>query len=113
LSPYKMQISLCKSGERALEAVKSNRYDLVFMDHMMPGMDGVESTLHIRKLGATDSYFSELPIVALTANAVTGMREFFLNNNFSDFMSKPVNMIKLNAVLEKWIPKEKQLKMTS
>jgi len=113
LSPYKMQISLCKSGERALEVVKSNRYDLVFMDHMMPGMDGVETTLHIRKLGATDSYFSELPIVALTANAVTGMREFFLNNNFSDFMSKPVDMIKLNAILEKWIPKEKRLKMSS
>jgi len=112
LSPYKTQVSLCKSGEMALEAVKSKRYDLVFMDHMMPGMDGVETTLHIRKLGASDSYFSELPIVAFTANAVVRMREFFLDNNFSDFMSKPVDMIKLNAILEKWIPEEKRLKMT-
>jgi len=113
LLPYQIQVSLCKSGEMALEAIKASRYDIVFMDHMMPGMDGVETTLHARKLGATDSYFSELPIVALTANAVTGMREFFLDNGFTDFMSKPVDVIKLNTVLEKWIPKEKQLKLTA
>ena len=113
LSPYKMNVSLCKSGEMALDAVRSDKYDMVFMDHMMPGMDGVETTMHIRKLGAADSYFSALPIVALTANAVTGMREFFLDNDFSDFMSKPVNVIKLNTVLEKWIPKEKQLKLAA
>jgi len=86
---------------------------MVFMDHMMPGMDGVETTMHVRKLGATDDYFTNLPIVALTANAVTGIREFFLDNKFSDFMSKPVDVIKLNGVLEKWIPKEKQLKSTA
>ena len=109
LSPYGVQVSMCKNGEMALEAVKANRYDMIFMDHLMPGMDGVETTERIRAFDAEDGYFAEIPIVALTANAVIGMREFFLANGFSDFMSKPVDVVKLNSVLEKWIPKEKQL----
>jgi len=109
LLPYGMQVSLCKSGEMALGAIKADRYDMVFMDHLMPEIDGVETTRRIRGLGADDGYFSEVPIVALTANAVSGMREFFLENGFNDFMSKPVDVVKLNAVLEQWIPKEKQL----
>ena len=113
LSPYGMQVSMCKSGEMALDAVKANRYDVIFMDHLMPGMDGVETTERIRELGAEDGYFSKVPIVALTANAVTGMREFFLGNGFSDFMSKPVDVVKLNSVLERWIPKEKQQKLAA
>ena len=111
LSPYGMQVSLCKSGSMAIEAIKSNRYDMVFMDHLMPGMDGVETTEQIRRFGVEDEYFAQVPIVALTANAVTGMRDFFLENGFTDFMSKPVDTIRLNSVLEKWIPKEKQLKL--
>ncbi|MCL2193728.1 MAG: ATP-binding protein [Treponema sp.] len=113
LSPYGMQISLCKSGEMALDAIKAARYDIVFMDHLMPNMDGVEATARIRGLSAEDSYFAKLPIVALTANVIAGMREFFLENGFSDFMSKPVDVVRLNAVLEKWIPEEKQLKLTA
>jgi len=113
LSPYGMQITLCKNGPMALDAIKSNHYDMVFMDHRMPGMDGVEVTERIRQLGAEDSYFAKLPVVALTANAVSGMRDFFLKNGFDDFMSKPVDTIKLNSVLEKWIPKEKQLKLAA
>jgi len=113
LAPYGMQISLCKNGEMALDAIKSSRYDLVFMDHLMPGMDGVETTRRIRELGERDGFYARIPIVALTANAVSGMREFFMENGFSDFMSKPVDVVKLNSVLEKWIPGEKQLRMTT
>jgi len=113
LAPYGMQISLCKSGPMAIEAIKTNRYDMVFMDHLMPGMDGVETTEQIRRFGVEDEYFAQVPIVVLTANAVTGMRDFFLENGFTDFMSKPVDTIRLNSVLEKWIPKEKQLKLTT
>jgi len=113
LSPYEMQVSLCKDGKTAIEAIKTNRYDLIFMDHLMPGMDGVEATGIIRRLGANDRYFAEIPIVALTANAVSGMREFFLGNGFSDFMSKPVDVVKMNTILEKWVPKEKQLKLAN
>ncbi|MDR2577323.1 MAG: response regulator [Chitinispirillales bacterium] len=105
LSPYKMQVTLCRSGFQAIEAVKSERFDLVFMDHMMPGMDGIEATQRIRSLG--DEY-RKLPIIALTANAVTGAREMFLNEGCSDFVSKPIEVAKLNAVLDKWLPQDKR-----
>jgi len=111
LSPYGMQVSLCKSGEMAIGAVKANRYDMIFMDHLMPEMDGVEATDRIRMLGVGDRYFAEVPIVALTANAVSGMREFFLKNGFNDFTPKPVEMVRLNGILERWIPKEKRFEI--
>jgi HPt (histidine-containing phosphotransfer) domain-containing protein len=72
------------------------------MDHMMPYMNGVETTEKIRQAGYT------LPVIALTANAVTGTREMFLENGFDDFLSKPVDMTELNNILEKWISAEKQ-----
>jgi CheY-like chemotaxis protein len=102
--PYKMQIDLCTNGADAIEAVKNKYYDLVFMDHMMPDMDGVEATKIIRELGY------DLPIIALTANAVSGTKEMFLKNGFNDFLSKPIDTIKLNVILEKWLLKKKQEK---
>ncbi|MDR1830669.1 MAG: response regulator [Candidatus Fibromonas sp.] len=105
LQPYKMQIDLRFSGAEAIQAVKANHYDLVFMDHMMPEMNGVEATKHIRELG--DEYLN-LPIIALTANALSGTKEMFLANGFNDFLSKPIDTVKLNAILGKWLPKEKQ-----
>jgi len=105
--PYKMQVDLRLSGAEAIDAVAKNSYDLVFMDHMMPEMDGIEATRRIREIGKT-----ELPIIALTANAVSGTKEMFLANGFNDFLSKPIDIIKMNAILEKWIPKEKQEKTT-
>ena len=107
--PYGMQVDLSSSGSRAIEMVKTNRYDLVFMDHMMPEMDGIETTAYIRELGEKDPYYSKLPIIALTANAVSGIREMFLENKLDDFLPKPIDMIRLNAILEKWIPREKQI----
>ena len=105
LAPYKMRVSLCKSGPEAIEAVQAKRYDLVFMDHMMPGMDGIEATQRIRDLSKE---FRTLPIVALTANAVAGAKEMFLSEGFNDFLSKPIDVGKLNAVLDKWIAPEKR-----
>jgi CheY-like chemotaxis protein len=104
--PYKARVDLALSGAEAIQAVKANNYDLVFMDHMMPEMDGVEATKCIRE-------FSDVPIIALTANAVSGTKEMFLSNGFNDFLSKPINVAKLNAILEKWIPKEKHVEATS
>ena len=101
LLPYQMDVDLCKSGFEAIEAVKSKEYDLIFMDHRMPEMDGVEATQLIREM-------SDVPIIALTANAVLGMRDMFLANGFNDYLTKPIDTIKLNAALEKWIPKAKQ-----
>ena len=108
LLPYQMDIALCHSGAEAIQAVQSQDYDIVFMDHRMPEMDGVETTQHIRAMGKEESSYKNLPIVALTANAISGMHEMFLQNGFDDFLSKPIDIVKLNAILEKWIPKEKQ-----
>jgi CheY-like chemotaxis protein len=77
------------------------------MDHMMPDMDGVETTAAIRALGG--EYFKRVPIIALTANAVSGMKEMFLANSFDDFISKPVEISKLNGIMEKWVPNEKRV----
>ena len=106
--PYKMQVDLCKSGREAIEHVKATRYDMVLMDHKMPVMDGVEATMHIRAMGDSDPYYSKLPIIALTANAVAGTKEMFLNNGFNDFLSKPIDTVLMNSIFEKWIPRDKQ-----
>jgi signal transduction histidine kinase/CheY-like chemotaxis protein len=95
------------SGYEAIDLVKKNVYDIVFMDHMMPGLDGVETTTIIRKLGGP---YSDLPIIALTANAISGAREMFLENGFSDFISKPINTQELTARLRDWLPAEKKEK---
>jgi len=80
------------------------------MDHMMPDMDGIEAAERIRALGEEDPFYKTLPIIALTANAVVGAREMFLEHGFNDFLSKPIDTLKLNALLGKWIPKKKQTK---
>ena len=109
LLPYQMRVDLCTSGKSAIEAVQANSYDLVLMDHMMPEMDGIEATLRIRALGGE---YVSLPVVALTANAISSMKEMFLQNGFNDFLAKPIDTVKLNAVLEKWIAREKQERPT-
>ena len=108
LKPYRMQIDVCKSGTEAINAVKSERYDLVFMDHMMPEMDGIEATARIRALSNTDLHYKHLPIIALTANAIAGAKEMFLNTGFNDFLSKPIDLFTLDSILTRWIPDEKQ-----
>jgi CheY-like chemotaxis protein len=75
------------------------------MDHMMPEMDGIEATAAIRRLGDD---FRTLPIIALTANAVTGMKEMFLAKGFNDYLSKPIGIAKLDAMIARWIPPEKK-----
>jgi CheY-like chemotaxis protein len=110
LSPYKMRVDLCASGLEAIEKVKLENYDLIFMDHMMPEMDGIEATERIRAWEAErqGSAPFEVPIVALTANAVVGMREMFIEKGFNDFLAKPIEILKLDEVLNRWIPKEKR-----
>ena len=108
LSPYQMQVDLCRGGREAVETVIFKKYDLIFMDHRMPDMDGVEATANIRSFGEKDPYYAQVPIIALTANAVTGTKEMFLSHGFNDFLSKPIDTVRLNAILEHWIPKEKR-----
>ena len=107
---FGMNIDLCESGVEALEAVKSCEYDLIFMDHLMPVMDGVATTQCIRNMeehAMTDC--KNVPIVALTANAAFTSRDMFNRSGFDDLLLKPIEIPLLTAILEKWIPKEKQV----
>jgi signal transduction histidine kinase/DNA-binding response OmpR family regulator/HPt (histidine-containing phosphotransfer) domain-containing protein len=119
LIPYAFQVDFCLTGKEAVDLVQQNNYDLVLMDHMMPGMDGIETTARIREWEEAErknnrpGAVREIPIVALTANAVAGMKELFLQNGFNDYLSKPIDIIKLNEIVEKWIPAEKRIKNTA
>jgi signal transduction histidine kinase/DNA-binding response OmpR family regulator len=98
LSPYGLTIDTAESGFEAIEKIKAGRlYDVVFMDHMMPKMDGIETTKNIREMGYAR------PVIALTANAVAGQAEIFLSKGFNDFISKPIDIRQLNALLNKLI----------
>jgi signal transduction histidine kinase/CheY-like chemotaxis protein len=110
LSPYEAQVTLCTGGKETLELMSRDRYDLVFMDHIMPEMDGVETAAKIRELEAARGEASPVPIVILTANAISGMEEFFLKRGFNDFLSKPIEMPELERVMSHWIPAGKQKK---
>ena len=105
LRKYRIKIVAASSGEEALDMINSKDFDFVFMDHMMPGMDGVECFHHIRE--KEGPYFSSVPIIALTANAIAGSREMFLSEGFNDFIAKPVDSALMNEMLQKYIPAEK------
>ena len=95
---YNLHIDTAVSGYEAIEKIRRGKeYDVVFMDHMMPEMDGIEATKHLRASGYT------APIVALTANAVSGQADMFINNGFDDFISKPIDIRQLNSVLNRLI----------
>ena len=104
LAPYEMEVDTCDSGEEAVALLREKDYDLVLMDHMMPGLDGIETTTLIRKQEKGNA----VPIVALTANVVAGMRELFLQNGMDDFLAKPIDVSKLHDILLRWIPEKKQ-----
>lgn len=106
LAPYEIQVDLCESGEEAVKMVSKNCYDIIFMDQMMDGMDGLEATAQIRK--NEGEYFKNVPIIALSANAVIGVREMFINAGMNDFIAKPIEIAKLDVMLKKWIPKDKR-----
>jgi signal transduction histidine kinase/CheY-like chemotaxis protein len=110
LAPYKMRIDCCTSGDEAISLMEKNHYDLILMDHLMPGMNGVETTAKIRAMEsrAAEGSFSRIPIVALTADAIIGMKEMFLENGFDDYLSKPIELAAMHTIIKKWIPKEKQ-----
>jgi len=105
LKLYKIQADIASGGMRAVEMVREERYDLIFMDHMMPDMDGIDTTIAIRNLGKK---YTRIPIVALTANAVGGMKEMFKAEGLNDFLPKPIEMSKLDAILKRWLPKSTQ-----
>lgn len=99
---YGFQISQAGGGQEAIDMVKSQRYDMILMDHMMPEMDGMEATKIIRK--ECKETAEGTIIVALTANAIQGAKEMYLENGFDDFLSKPFDRAQMNDMLKRWIP---------
>jgi len=103
LRKYKMQVDCVTSGQKAIDLIKKGKpvYNAVFMDHMMPEMDGIEATQIIRSLDS--EYARNIPIISLTANALVGNEKMFLEKGFSAFLSKPINMLKLDGIVKKWV----------
>lgn len=96
---------LVDNGQDSVDIIRGQTYyDLVFMDHMMPGMDGIEATGLIRAIGTP--YTDSLPVIALSANAVKGMEEEFLEGGMDDFLPKPIDLTMLGAILRKWLPRD-------
>jgi signal transduction histidine kinase/HPt (histidine-containing phosphotransfer) domain-containing protein/AmiR/NasT family two-component response regulator len=113
LKPYGIKVDTVTSGQAAIDLIKKREteYNAIFMDHMMPGMDGIEATHIIKEEIGTD-YARNIPVIALTANAIAGNDEMFLSNGFHDFLSKPIDIIKLDAVINRWVrdkAREKEL----
>jgi len=103
LQLFKITAETAASGEQAIEMTGKKQYDIIFMDHMMPGMDGVETTRKIREMGINT------PIIALTANAIEGSKEKFLAAGMNDLLTKPIKRELLIKALVDWIPAEKLL----
>lgn len=106
LALYKLQITAVSSGAEAIAKLEHSQFDIIFLDHMMPEMDGVETVRHIRKMPGNCAV---VPIIAFTANAISGVKEMFLAEGFSDFLAKPIDLNDLYKILHTWIAADKQL----
>lgn len=109
LLPYQIKVTMAGGGLEALDKLDTQEFDCVFLDHMMPEMDGVEVLHKIRK--KPGSYYQSLPIIAFTANAIGGAREMFLSEGFDDFIAKPIELSVLERLLRRYIPESKQIIM--
>ena len=101
LEPLQVKCEVAQSGKEALEKIRDNQYDLILMDHMMPEMDGVETSIEIRRT-IPDADFT--PIIALTANVLEGSKEMFLKAGMVDMIAKPIDIKELNMKMIKWLP---------
>jgi CheY-like chemotaxis protein/HPt (histidine-containing phosphotransfer) domain-containing protein len=103
MQKYHLKVDCVTSGQASIDRIskQSTFYDAIFMDHMMPGMNGIEAAKGIRSLET--EYAKNIPIIALTANAVLGSDAMFYKNGFQDFLSKPIDIMRLDAVLNKWV----------
>ena len=104
MKPYGMSIAIAKSGAECINLLLANRYDIIFMDHMMPNMSGVETTIKIRKLN--DKYFKNVVIIALTANSAPNVCSMYIKNGFNNYLEKPIDTMKLNKFLRTYLPRK-------
>ena len=103
LGNYGIEVDTCLSGKEAIAQCGTTAYDIIFLDHMMPGFDGVETLKRIREL--RNGMYQDLPVIALTANTVSGAREMFRSEGFTEFVPKPIERMVLERVLRKVLPK--------
>ena len=104
LKRTKISVDSAISGPEALEMIKDNKYDIIFLDHMMPDMDGIETYKHMKELEENPN--KDTTVIMLTANAIMGAKEEYLGIGFSDYLSKPVQAAKLEAMILKYLPEE-------
>ena len=110
LKKTKVQITRAMSGQECLDKIGRHHYDIIFLDHMMPGMDGIETLERAKAMGEMEeSLCKDVPVIALTANAISGVREMFLKKGFTDYLAKPVDSKALERMLLKYLPPEKVL----
>jgi CheY-like chemotaxis protein len=104
LKPYEVNVHFATSGSQAVDMIRSEcpRYDAVFMDHMMPGMDGLEATRIIRNEIGTE-YARNIPIIAFAGNSAPGSEDIYLNNGFQAILRKPVDSAILDTILRRWV----------
>ena len=110
LKPYGLTVDCVSSGLEAIDRIQdeTKKYNAIFMDHMMPDMDGIETVNIIRKeLGATSEYARNIPIIALTANAIIGTEEIFLQNGFQAFLTKPIDILQMDRAINRWVRDKK------
>ncbi|MCM1182765.1 MAG: ATP-binding protein [Roseburia sp.] len=102
LKPLQMRIDTAEDGRQALSLIERNRYDLVFMDHLMPVMDGVEAVTALRRMEG--AYFKEVPVIALTGNTAKEQQEEYMRTGMNGYLSKPLDMADIYRVIREWIP---------
>ncbi len=105
LKTTEIVVSCCDSGERCLELIRQRHYDVILLDHMMPGMDGIETLKRMKEM--KHHLCKDTPVIALTANAIVGVREMYLADGFDDYLSKPIDSNELETMLRKHLPEEK------
>ena len=110
LEPLQMNVDLASSAGEAIDLMNQVKYDVIFMDHMMPEVDGIEATHIIRRLMPE---YDNVPIIALTANAVSGAKEMFIAEGMDDFVAKPIELKVMTAKLRKWLPENKIVPITA
>lgn len=111
LKKTKIKIDTASSGVEMLQMVRMNHYDMIFLDHRMPGMDGIEAFHNMKKM--TDGMNYNTPVVALTANAVLGARQLYIDEGFSDYVSKPVDTVRLEQILLEYLPADLVIRNTA
>lgn len=98
-----MNVTTVESGKQAIDAIKNNKYDVILLDHMMPGMDGIDTLRTIKK----EQLAVGVPVIVLTANAINGAKEKYIEEGFDDFLAKPVEGARLEAMIKRYIPEDK------